>query len=138
MTSERTPGVGAVAPGSDTPASRYLPVVSGMFAFALVWALWGSLAHPAFSNDESAYLLQARIFASGRLVGAARPLPEFFQQYHVFVTPVLAAHGAWRVGGPFRARAGPSRRRDCRGAVQHSASLYERSDRSPWGFSRDN
>jgi len=42
-------------------------------------------------NDESAYLLQARIFASGRLAGPPRPLPEFFQQYHVFVEPVLAA-----------------------------------------------
>jgi len=31
------------------------------------------------------------LFASGRIVGAARPLPEFFWQYHVFVDPVLAA-----------------------------------------------
>jgi hypothetical protein len=67
-----------------------LPFSCGVFAVVLIWIVWGSLAQPSVSNDESAYLLQARIFASGQLVAPTRPLPEFFQQYHVFVEPVLA------------------------------------------------
>ena len=48
--------------------------------------------HPvARSHDEAAYLLQAEIFASGRWAAPSPPLPEFFEQYHVLVTPVLAA-----------------------------------------------
>jgi hypothetical protein len=62
-----------------------------MLAFLLVWWLWGSLSQVSTIHDEAAYLLQARIFASGRLVGPPRPLPEFFDQYHVLVQPVLAA-----------------------------------------------
>jgi hypothetical protein len=72
-------------------ASRWATAACGGFAFTLVWFVWGSLAKVAVGNDESAYVLQAKIFASGRLVAPARPLPEFFQQFHVFVEPVLAA-----------------------------------------------
>jgi hypothetical protein len=43
------------------------------------------------AHDESAYLLQARIFAAGHWTAPGRPLPEFFEQTHVFVTPFLAA-----------------------------------------------
>lgn len=42
-------------------------------------------------HDEASYLLQAKIFASGRWVAPARPLPEFFEQFHVLVTPVTAS-----------------------------------------------
>jgi hypothetical protein len=42
-------------------------------------------------QDEAAYLLQAGIFARGRWTEAARPLPEFFAQMHVFTTPFLAS-----------------------------------------------
>ena len=70
---------------------RALPLACGASAFVLVLAVWGSLRPVATGNDESAYLLQARIFASGHVVAPSPPLPEFFQQYHVFVKPVLAA-----------------------------------------------
>ena len=70
--------------------SCWLPVACGAFGFGLVVFVWGSLAKASIGSDEQAYLLQAKIFASGRLVADARPLPEFFQQFHVFVTPVLA------------------------------------------------
>ena len=70
--------------------SRWLPVACAAFGFGLVVFVWGSLAKASIGSDEQAYLLQANIFASGRLVANARPLPEFFQQFHVFVTPVLA------------------------------------------------
>jgi hypothetical protein len=71
--------------------SRWLPLACGVFAFGLVWLVWGSLTQISVNDDESAYLLQAKIFGSGELVAPRRPLPPFFQQYHVFVEPVLAA-----------------------------------------------
>ena len=71
--------------------SRWLPAMCGALAFGLVLFVWGSLAKLPVGNDESAYLLQSSIFATGRIVAPARPIPVFFQQYHVFVEPVLAA-----------------------------------------------
>jgi hypothetical protein len=53
--------------------------------------MWGSLNQVAVVHDEAAYLLQARLFAAFHLVGPARPAPEFFEQYHTFVEPVVAA-----------------------------------------------
>jgi hypothetical protein len=71
--------------------SKWLPAICGALAFGVVLFVWGSLNKLPIGTDEAAYLLQARIFASGRVVAPGRPLPEFFQQYHVFVTPVLAS-----------------------------------------------
>lgn len=56
---------------------------------ATFWWLWGSLDPLPWVYDEAAYLLQAKIFASGHWAAAGRPLPEFFEQVHVFVTPKL-------------------------------------------------
>lgn len=70
--------------------SRFAPVVLGaLTALLSVW-MWGSLSAPAVIHDESAYLLQARIFASGHLSAPPPALPEFFEQYHVLLTPRLA------------------------------------------------
>ena len=69
---------------------RFAPVVVGVLSALFIAWLWGSLAKPAFIHDETAYLLQAEIFASGRLSADPPPLPEFFEQYHVLVTPRLA------------------------------------------------
>jgi 4-amino-4-deoxy-L-arabinose transferase-like glycosyltransferase len=68
-----------------------LALACGVFKFLFVWWLWGSLRAPAINHDEVAYILQARIFASGRLVAPSPPHPEFFQQWHVLVRPVLAS-----------------------------------------------
>jgi hypothetical protein len=76
-----------------TPVSLavWLPALTGL-ATALVYGwVWGSLHPGPLIIDESAYLLQARIFASGHWTAPARPLPEFFEQLYVFVTPFLAA-----------------------------------------------
>ena len=74
------PGAGIGALGSlDRGRAHHL-------ALGLVW---GSLSPVATIHDEAAYLLQAQLLASGRLVGPGRPLPEFFEQFHVFVTPLL-------------------------------------------------
>ena len=70
--------------------ARFAPAVAGaLSALFLAW-MWGSLAEPAWIHDEAAYLLQAKIFASGQLSAPAPALPEFFEQYHVLVTPRLA------------------------------------------------
>ncbi|HEY6828182.1 MAG TPA: glycosyltransferase family 39 protein [Gemmatimonadaceae bacterium] len=70
---------------------RWAAAACGVTSFLFVWWLWGSLNQVAVVHDEAAYLLQARIFASGHVVAAARPAPEFFEQYHTFVDPVVAA-----------------------------------------------
>jgi 4-amino-4-deoxy-L-arabinose transferase-like glycosyltransferase len=71
--------------------SKWTPALCGLVAFAFVWWMWGSLNQVAPIHDEAAYILQARIFAKGQLVAAGRPAPEFFEQYHTFVEPVVAA-----------------------------------------------
>jgi hypothetical protein len=54
-------------------------------------AVFGSLNRTPVYHDETAYVLQARIFASGRWTADARPLPEFFEEIHTFATPFVAA-----------------------------------------------
>jgi hypothetical protein len=66
-------------------------VACGLLTASLLAWVWGSLRSVAVIHDEAAYLLQARIFASGRWTAAGRPLPEFFEQICVLVTPVLAS-----------------------------------------------
>jgi hypothetical protein len=67
------------------------PMVAGAISAALTLFVWGSPAEPGVIHDEQAYVLQAQIFASGRWTGEIPPLPEFFEQPHVFVEPHLAA-----------------------------------------------
>jgi hypothetical protein len=59
---------------------------------ALVYGwVWGGVHPGPVIIDESAYLLQARIYAGGHWTAPARPLPEFFEQLYVFVSPFHAA-----------------------------------------------
>jgi hypothetical protein len=69
--------------------ARWTPVVIGVLTAAFMTWLWGGLDQVAVVHDEAAYLLQAKIYASGRWTAPGLPLPEFFEQYHVFVTPIL-------------------------------------------------
>jgi hypothetical protein len=70
--------------------SRAAPLAVGAAtALFLAW-IWGSLREPTFVHDEASYLLQADIYASFRLSAPPPPLPEFFEQYHVLLTPRLA------------------------------------------------
>lgn len=72
--------------------SSWLPILLGVVTAAFYWWVWGStLNPPPVVQDEAAYLLQARIFAAGRWTAPSPPLPEFFEQFHVLVTPILAA-----------------------------------------------
>ncbi|MFI5210510.1 MAG: hypothetical protein ACHQ2E_08700, partial [Gemmatimonadales bacterium] len=84
-------------PGRSLPvadrllASAAAPVLAGVFTSLVIYQVWGSLNGVPVIHDEAAYLLQAQMLAQGHLVGPARPLPQFFEQFHVFVTPVLAS-----------------------------------------------
>jgi 4-amino-4-deoxy-L-arabinose transferase-like glycosyltransferase len=69
--------------------ARWTPVVIGVVTAAFMTWLWGGLDQVAVVHDEAAYLLQAKIYASGHWTAPGLPLPEFFEQYHVFVTPIL-------------------------------------------------
>lgn len=71
-------------------SSRYFVVSIGLVTALFMTWLWGGLDQVAVIHDEAAYLLQAKIYAGGHWTASGRPLPEFFEQYHVLVTPVLA------------------------------------------------
>lgn len=66
------------------------PALAALIAIVITWSAWGSIDPLPTVGDESAYLLQARLLASGRMAGEAPPIPEFFEQAHVLVTPRLA------------------------------------------------
>ncbi len=90
--------------GARLLSSAWVPAAVGAATALMVWWIWGSLRAAPIVHDEAAYLLQAKIFATGHWTAPGRPLPEFFEQTHVFVTPVLAskyppAHSAALVPG---------------------------------------
>ena len=68
-----------------------LPATAGVAAAVVVWYVWGGLHTAPFIHDESSYLLEAETLARGRFTLPSPPLPEFFEQFHVFVTPALAS-----------------------------------------------
>jgi hypothetical protein len=72
-------------------ARSLAPVTAGFGSAALTLFVWGSLDEPPVVHDEQAYVLQAEIFGTGRWTGEKPPVPEFFEQTHVFVEPRLAA-----------------------------------------------
>ncbi len=67
------------------------PWIAGVVTALVIANVWGGLDAAPVIHDEAAYLLQAQMLAHGHLAGPARPLPAFFEQFHVFVTPVLAS-----------------------------------------------
>lgn len=67
---------------------RLTPLAFGVItALALGWVAGGTLDVEPISTDEAAYLLQARIFASGHITAPGAPIPEFFEQAWVVVAP---------------------------------------------------
>ena len=55
------------------------------------WVAGATLQVEPISTDEAAYLFQAKIFAAGHLTAPAPPIPEFFEQSWVVVTPRMYA-----------------------------------------------
>jgi len=88
LTAARWPARG-VAVCQGLASGRGAPWVAGALSSLALGLVWGSLSPVTTIHDEAAYLLQAQLLASGRLVGPSRPLPEFFEQFQVFVTPLL-------------------------------------------------
>jgi 4-amino-4-deoxy-L-arabinose transferase-like glycosyltransferase len=70
---------------------RYGALLVAMLSPAVVWFVWGEVRPVPVIHDEASYLLQADIFASGRWTAPTPPIPEFFEQPHVQVTPALAS-----------------------------------------------
>ena len=71
--------------------SAFAPFAVGALSFGAVWWVWGSLTPPPLVSDEVSYLLQAKLFVSGRWSAPAPPLPEFFEQEHVLLLPRWAS-----------------------------------------------
>ena len=65
-------------------------LVAGLTSIYLT-VLWGGLNAPTVWHDEAAYLLQAKLFSRGEWCAPGASMPDFFAQYHVVVTPFLAA-----------------------------------------------
>lgn len=55
----------------------------------VMWWCWDQPI--ATVHDELAYLLQAKIFASGRGALPSPVIPEFFEQAYMLVVPALAS-----------------------------------------------
>jgi hypothetical protein len=72
-------------------ASRWAPLAVGVVSALLQLYVQGSLNPIPLVHDEAGYLLQAKLYASGHWKAAPAPLPEFFEQMYVFVTPFLAS-----------------------------------------------
>ncbi|HEY8794312.1 MAG TPA: glycosyltransferase family 39 protein [Gemmatimonadaceae bacterium] len=71
--------------------ARWFPLLIGLVTAVFMTWMWGGLDQVAVIHDEASYLLQAKIYAGGHWAAPGRPLPEFFEQYHVFVTPILTS-----------------------------------------------
>lgn len=73
-------------------SSRWAGLVVGTLTAIICAYVWGHLIAPtAVVHDEASYLLQAGIFARGAFAMPAPPLPEFFEQFHTYVTPAFAS-----------------------------------------------
>jgi hypothetical protein len=86
------------------PDSRFAPYAVAISMMLVIWYVWGSLNQVPVVHDEASYLLQAQTFARGRWVMPSPPLPNFFEQFHVFVTPTFSSkyppgHGIFLVPG---------------------------------------
>jgi hypothetical protein len=71
-------------------ATKWAVLAIGIISVLTFRYEWGTLRALPLVHDEAAYVLQARLFAAGKWADSA-PIPEFFEQPHVLVTPRLAA-----------------------------------------------
>jgi hypothetical protein len=72
-----------------TPRAQALIVA--LVSVAVIWWTWGAWSPGPEGHDQQSYVLQADIFARGHWAAPSPPIPAFFQQPHVLVTPVTAS-----------------------------------------------
>jgi hypothetical protein len=72
-------------------ASSEAPIVAGVLSALAGYYAAGSLHPVPTYHDGAAYLLQAKLYATGRWTAPPAPIPEFFEQMYVFVWPFTAA-----------------------------------------------
>jgi hypothetical protein len=74
-----------------TPRPRQAALIIAIVSALTIWVSWGAIDPRPAIEDETSYVLQSRIFASGRWTAPSPPIPEFFQQAHVITTPAVAS-----------------------------------------------
>ncbi|HEY9230196.1 MAG TPA: hypothetical protein VIP11_26320, partial [Gemmatimonadaceae bacterium] len=57
----------------------------------MTWFAWAAIDPLPLVEDETSYVLQSRIFASGHWTAPTPPAPDFFQQPHVLTIPAVAS-----------------------------------------------
>ena len=82
----RLPSLGRVESALSTRAAV---LIIGLISTITFRYEWGTLRALPLVHDEAAYILQARLFAAGKWTDSV-PIPEFFEQPHVLVTPRFA------------------------------------------------
>lgn len=73
------------------PIDAVLALVLAVVGATLVYAAWGGLDRPGLYHDEKSYVLQAHIYADLKLAEPSPPVPELWEQVHVFTTPHYAS-----------------------------------------------
>ena len=81
------PDVRAARVMQDTVLALVLAVAAAVF----VYMSWGGLSQPGLFHDEKAYVLQSRIYLGLQFAEASPPVPELWEQVHVFTQPHYAA-----------------------------------------------
>jgi hypothetical protein len=75
----------------ETPLRRRGALVAALLSVAVVWFTWDAIVPVPKVHDEASYILQSDIFARLRWTVPSPPMPEFFEQPHVQVVPVVAS-----------------------------------------------
>jgi hypothetical protein len=70
---------------------RQTYLVVALISAALTWIAWAAFDPLPLVEDEYSYVLQSRIFATGRWTAPSPPAPDFFQQAHVLTIPAVAS-----------------------------------------------
>jgi hypothetical protein len=71
--------------------SRWAPLAIAVATVIILTFVWGSWRQIPVIHDEASYLFQAKLFATGHWTAPSPPIPEFFEQRHVFVVPHYAS-----------------------------------------------
>ena len=69
---------------------RWAPWIAALLSASAVLVVWRSLAPVPVMHDEWAYWTQAGLYAHAHWTEIAPPVPEFFEQLYVLVSPVWA------------------------------------------------